>query len=379
MSSSVYSDVATQVTGYSRFREDLVITRADEGNSTSRYCVHDPVSDISFELGKAEYRLAMLFDGKRSLHEVASTALDQLRMKVSEDKLAQFERRLLHLKLLSQGDGTHKKDLQDPATGITYGPLKTYLLVNLIKMNPQPLLDSLYRLAPWCCSRGFVAPLLLLALCSFGYLGMHMDAFIDDAVVVYAQSYRWLLWHFPVILTSIALHELGHAMACRHYRVNVTDFGIGIYLLLATGWVRPEQRTWTKLPLGQRVTTILAGPFVSLLYAGVGIALWAAWGGSGPFGALFVVMIVASFISLVPTLLPIFNGDTYLAITEWLGQPRLRQRAFNYVKGRHRATAQPVSPAMHRLYWGTVLLTGLGWIAAWGFTANTLIHLFNHP
>lgn len=49
-------------------------------------------------------------------------------------------------------------------------------------------------------------------------------------------------------------------------------------------------------------------------------------------------MIVASFISLIPTLLPIFNGDTYLAITEVLGQPRLRQRAFNHVK-RHWRTA----------------------------------------
>ncbi|MNP32552.1 hypothetical protein D3C76_1257380 [compost metagenome] len=127
--------------------------------------------------------------------------------------------------------------------------------------------------------------------------------------------------------------------------------------------------------------TILAGPLVSLQYAGVSIVLWAMFRDTqGVLPGLFVVMIVASFISLIPTLLPIFNGDTYLAITEVLGQPRLRQRAFNYVK-RHWRTAplEAVSPALRRLYWSTFLLTCLGWVIAWCLTAATLIRLFNHP
>jgi putative peptide zinc metalloprotease protein len=346
-----------------------------------RHNLYDPRNDMGFELGMAEYSLALLFDGQRSLNDIADAALAQHRIKVNPEKLAQFERRLLNLKLLSSEQTAHKKDLRDPATGITYGPLKEHLLINLVKTNPQPLLDHIYRLAPWCCRAAFILPVLALALASFVYLGAHFGTFMTDAGDTYIQSYRWLLWHFPVILTSIALHELGHAMACRHYGVKVNDFGIGIYLLLATGWVRPVQAQWSRLPLNQRVITILAGPLVSLLYAGVGIVLWAMFRDSqGGLPALFVVMIVASLVSLVPTLLPIFNGDTYLAITEALGQPRLRQRAFNYVK-RHWRTAplETVSPALRKLYWSTFLLTCLGWIIAWYFTSATLIRLFNHP
>ncbi|WP_172736431.1 M50 family metallopeptidase [Pseudomonas sp. Irchel s3h17] len=366
---------------HSCFRDDLVVTPPPADSVMWRYNLYDPRNDIGFELGRAEYSLALLFDGQRSLHDIAEAALAQHRIKVSPEKLAQFERKLLNLKLLSSEQTAHKKDLRDPATGITYGPLKEHLLINLVKTNPQPLLDHIYRLAPWCCRATFILPLLALALASFVYLGAHFGTFMTDAGDTYIQSYRWLLWHFPVILTSIALHELGHAMACRHYGVKVNDFGIGIYLLLATGWVRPVQAQWSRLPLNQRVITILAGPLVSLLYAGVGIVLWAMFRDSqGGLPALFVVMIVASLVSLVPTLLPIFNGDTYLAITEVLGQPRLRQRAFNYVK-RHWRTAplEAVSPALRRLYWSTFLLTCLGWVIAWCFTAATLIRLFNHP
>jgi hypothetical protein len=216
-----------------------------------RHNLYDPRNDMGFELGMAEYSLALLFDGQRSLNDIADAALAQHRIKVNPEKLAQFERRLLNLKLLSSEQTAHKKDLRDPATGITYGPLKEHLLINLVKTNPQPLLDHIYRLAPWCCRAAFILPVLALALASFVYLGAHFGTFMTDAGDTYIQSYRWLLWHFPVILTSIALHELGHAMACRHYGVKVNDFGIGIYLLLAIGWVRPVQAQWSRLPLNQ--------------------------------------------------------------------------------------------------------------------------------
>lgn len=380
MNSSTYATEKLAAAVHSCLRNDLIVTPPAADSLVQRYHIYDPSSDLGFELGKSEYSLALLFDGQRSHSDIMVAALAHYRMKVSPEKLAQFERKLLNLKLLRSAHTAQENNLRDPATGITYGPLKEHLLVNLVKTNPQPLLDHLYRWAPWCCRATFNVPLLVLALASFVYLGMHFDVFMADAAATYLHGYNWLIWHFPVILTSIALHELGHAMACRRYGVAVNDFGIGIYLLLATGWVRPVQKQWSQLPLNQRVITILAGPMVSLMYAGAGIVLWALYRDTqGIFPALFVVMVVASFISLIPTLLPIFNGDTYLAIIECLEQPRLRQRAFNYVRRSRRTALEPLSPQLRRLYWSTFVLTCLGWVIAWCFTAFTVIRLFNHP
>ncbi|MCV4341498.1 M50 family metallopeptidase [Pseudomonas capsici] len=376
-----FSEMATPVEqnpAASCFRKDIVVTELQSEDGRGRYQLYDPGNDIGFELGKSEYALARLFDGVSSHEQIALQAETQYRIKVSAMKLAQFESRLLGLNILSRTDGSQGK-LRDPATGITYGPLKKYLLINLLKMNPQRGLDYCYPAVRWMCSVSFCVLMLSACLISYLYLGMHFESFQKDVLSVYVHGNQWLLWHFPVILTSIALHEFGHALACRHYKVQVSDFGIGIYLLLATGWVRPVQQQWSALPRFQRVVTILAGPLVSLIYAAVGVVIWALYAEDrGALMALSVVMIVASFISLIPTLLPMFNGDTYLAITELINEPRLRQRSFNYMKARLHGTPPQTPVRLQRLYWTTVSITCLGWVLVWSFVAQTLFRLFHN-
>lgn len=360
------------------FRDDIVVTELQGEDGRVRYKLYDPGNDIGFELGKSEYALARLFDGLSSHEQIAHKAETQYRIKVGTAKLAQFESKLLGLNILSSAEGGPGK-LRDPATGITYGPLKKYLLINLLKMNPQRGLDYCYPAVRWMCSVSFCVLMLAACLASYLYLGAHFGSFWRDVLSVYVHSNQWLVWHFPVILTSIALHEFGHALSCRHYKVQVSDFGIGIYLLLATGWVRPVQQQWSVLPRFQRVVTILAGPLVSLIYAAVGIVIWGVYGEEGgALMALSVVMIVASFVSLIPTLLPMFNGDTYLAITELINEPRLRQRSFNYVKGRLRGTPSETPVRLQRLYWATVSITCLGWVLVWSFVLQTIFRLFHH-
>lgn len=345
-----------------RYRSELVCEPVDSG-AKPKFRIYDPGTDIAYELGLAELALARLFDGKRSLEQVQLAAKTELRAIVSLPKLAAFQARLLQLGLLTQ-HGLEGGLKRDPATGITYGPLKRFLLINLVKMNPQSGLDRLYQLAPWLCAPLINGILLLAAGVAFGCLFLHWQAFSHDVAVTYTQSWAWLGWHYPVILSSIAIHELGHALSCRHYRVRVTDFGIGVYTLLATGWVRPEQRAWSALSTGKRAITILMGPAASLYYAAVGIAVWASTPVSSGLHDLGVVMVVASCLSLIPTLLPVFNGDTYLALTEFFNQPRLRQRALRYCRLRL-AGKHPEEEQNHRLYWLVSLLTVSGWALAW--------------
>ncbi|MDX7986308.1 peptidase M50 [Xenorhabdus sp. 12] len=345
------------------------------GAAKPKFRIYDPNNDITYELGQAELALARLFNGERTLEQVQLLAQERLRAAISLPKLVVFQTRLLQLGLLAY-NGQNGGLKRDPATGITYGPLKRFLLVNLVKMNPQRGLDSLYRLAPWLCAPAFNALLLLIVGVALGYLFSQWSQFSLDVMVTYTQSWSWLAWHYPVILSSIAIHELGHALSCRHYRVRVTDFGIGVYTLLATGWVRPEQRTWSALSPGKRAITILMGPVASFYYAAVGIVVWGTTAASSPFHDMGVVMIVASCLSLIPTLLPIFNGDTYLALTEFFNQPRLRQRALRYCRQRLSGN-HPEDEKDSRLYWLVSLLTALGWILAWCGIVMMIIHLLS--
>ena len=79
---------------HSCFRDDLVVTPSPADSVTWRYNLYDPRNDIGFELGRAEYSLALLFDGQRSLHDIAETALAQHRIKVSPEAGMDFGPRL---------------------------------------------------------------------------------------------------------------------------------------------------------------------------------------------------------------------------------------------------------------------------------------------
>lgn len=347
---------------YCRYRDEL-ISEPVGAATKPRYRIYDPENDIAYELGHMELMLATMFNGERSHDEIKQLARERLSVSVSLEKLDHFQNRLLRLGLLAH-NGERGGLGRDPATGITYGPLKRYLLINLIKMNPQRGLDSLYRWASWLCAPWLNSVLLLLVVAALAYLFRNWASFSNDVLETYIHSWSWLAWHYPVILSSIAVHELGHALSCRHYQVKVTDFGIGVYTLLATGWVRPEQKKWSGLSPERRAITILMGPVASFYYAAVGVVIWGSTDASSVFHGMGVVMIVASCLSLIPTLLPIFNGDTYLALTEFYNQPRLRQRALRYC--RLRLAGKPIPREKdRRMYWLVSVFTVLGWVAAW--------------
>ncbi|NRR30614.1 M50 family metallopeptidase [Oxalobacteraceae bacterium] len=348
-------------------RSDLRIYPPREGSAERHHTVYDPVSDISYSLGAKELGVARLFDGRRSVEDIAIHLASHQGYHASADTLAAFEKRLLALRLLSLPGQAQPARLRDPATGISYGPLKAMLMLPLLRMQPEALLDWIYARYGWLCSRTFVLAGLAAILAALGLVVLRFGQFSTEAGALYGDGLGWLLWHYPVVVASIAVHELGHALSCRLYKVRVTDFGIAIYLLMATGWARPLQGDWMALGRRERMLTIVMGPYASLLFAAAGVAIWSLTAPGGAWHTLSMVMAISSSLSLIPTLLPIFNGDTYLALTEYLGVPRLRQRAFQYVREslRGRSHTEQIAPRRAALYWGTVLATSLGWALAW--------------
>jgi putative peptide zinc metalloprotease protein len=361
--------------GHLAFRADLRIYPPQPDDPDRRLTVYDPVTDLSYYLGNDELQVARLFDGRRSDADVCAWLAARSR-RISENKVSAFARRLHALGLLAMpGEAAARR--RDPATGISYGPLKTALSIQVMRFAPDDLLDGLYARAAWLCSREFVGTGLMAIAWALTTLVAHWPRFRANVVAVYVHDWHWIAWHYLVIVVSIAVHELGHALACRLYRVRVTDFGIAVYFLLATGWARPLQRDWSALPLRARLVTIAMGPYATLLFVAAGVAFWLMAAPSGWQNTLAVTMIVSATAALVPTLMPFFNGDTYLALTESLGVPRLRQRAFRYVRDwlRGKPERENAPAARRALYWATVVTTAAGWLAAWAWVANTVLRL----
>lgn len=365
-----------------QFRKDLRLFPPRADAEDRRHTVYDPQTDLSYFLGEAELLVATQFDGQRSAEQIVEQLRQAHGKSLTVQKLLAYGQKLRQLGLLT---GTGPKDGQkvmDPAIGISYGPLKAMLMIPVLRMDPARQLAWLHANFRALCSVWFAALGLALIAGALLLLQRHWGAFLTDARAVYGGDARWLLWHYPVVVVSIYFHEIGHALSCHHYKVRITDFGIAVYLLLATGWARPLQSDWALLSRRQRLITIFMGPFASLLFAAVGVFAWqgavAAEPSHGFARTLGVVMAVSATLALIPTLLPIFNGDTYLAITELLGIPRLRQRAFRYLKDLRKGQSHEahLSPRRKALYWLTIIGTVLGWLVVWYLLIRLAIGIY---
>jgi putative peptide zinc metalloprotease protein len=368
-----------------RLRCNLRHFPPQEHDPEARHVFHDPGTDLSYRLGARETLVARAFDGRRSHEDIRAHLANAHGLAVGPDALARFESRLLSMGVLERPGATPSRALRDPALGISYGPLKQRLMVTVLDMDAQPMLDRLHARAPWLRRRVFVLAGLLAVLAAAWAVASRWDAFLAGLRQVYGGGPAWLAWHYGVVVASIFCHEIGHGLACRHYRVRITDFGIAVYLLLATGWARPLQSDWETLDRRRRLVCIAMGPFASLLFAAAGAGLWLLAGAGPPQAApdaffaamrtLGLVMAASACAALVPTLLPMFNGDTYLALVEFAREPELRQRAWRWWRARRGAAPSTAAAAtatarQRRLYLAVIAGTALGWIVMWVLLAR---------
>jgi putative peptide zinc metalloprotease protein len=381
--------ISEDILSMSRFRQDLRLYPPREDTGDMRYTVYDPKTDLSYFFGAVELKVAQLFNGRRTLEEIVEHIKNEHGKTFALSKMQAYEHKLKQMGLITSSIQQHAKKLKDPAIGISYGPLKSMLMLTVLRIDPANLIDWLYRHFRWLCTPVFSAFGVITIGLAMVLIVNNSALFWKDVKVIYGGHPSWLLWHYPVVVVSIFVHEVGHALSCRHYKVRITDFGIAIYLLLATGWARPLQGDWSELRKRQRLISIGMGPYASLLFVAAGVFLWLLTGqmleGSTVpvpaiafFHVLSVVMTVSATLALIPTLLPMFNGDTYLAITELISVPRLRQRAFRYLKNlwsRH-PQEEHLSSRRKALYWLTIGGTVLGWVAIWILVVQLIVSIY---
>ncbi len=370
-------DLAQRIVGdYTRLREDLDIETLAEPGQPERFVLRDRDSEESFVLGKRELLVARMFDGRCSIDQIVERLREEHAARASAATIKQFEERMLTLGILtdpSRPSASRAANPRSQSAGITYGPFKRVLMITLFRFDPHGMLDMMIARMPWLASRTAFGAFGALIAAACVMLGLNGHAFAHDLVTVYSTGFAWIPIHYAVVIASIVVHEFGHALACRAYRVRVTEIGVAVYVVIATGWAWPVQREWSRLDKTARVVTIFAGPFASLVFAAVAVFVWewAAPGSAGRYAAM--VAIASPSLALIPTLLPIFNGDGYLAMTEFLNMPRLRQRAFSALTALVRGRRVSLTRRETLTYTAMVIGTLGGWLIVWATVARIAV------
>lgn len=301
-----------------RLRPDLQIEPVEE-NGALFYVIKDPRTERFFRIKPLEHFFISQFDGKTSLAEIRRRASEEKKVLVSNDVLERFAGKFRDLGLLAD-------DGPAGARARPRGPTWRGLTLKIPLTNPEGLLDRLYPKTKWCFTSGFVAltAAAIVAAILVVIANRHDLAFGLERAV----SLEGLMFVIVTVSVVTVLHELAHALTCRHFGGRVSDMGFLLLYFLPCFYVNVSD-TYLFREKRQRLWVVFAGGYFE-------IVLWAAsvlaWRVVAPetfvSRALFVVIAVCGVRSLF-NFNPLIKLDGYFLLSDYLGIANLRQEALS--------------------------------------------------
>jgi putative peptide zinc metalloprotease protein len=314
-----------------RMRPDLCI--APQEYASRRYwLVKDPVALRYYHLGEEEHAVLAMLDGRTSLLEMQRRfQADFAPLQVTLEQLYSFVGHLAQLGLLLvESPGQTEALLERRIRRRRSAWLETATSVLAIRfrgVDPEPLLRWLGLRCTWLFSPWFlgaclalVAGAVILAALCFDVLAAklpEMRAFLSPGN---------LLWLAVCMALAKGLHELGHALTCKHFGGACHE--IGILLLVFTPCLYCNvSDVWLFANKWHRIAVSAAGILVEIVLASACLFLW--WFSEpGLANTLFLNMVV---VCSVNTLLlngnPLLRYDGYYVLADLIEVPNLSQQA----------------------------------------------------
>ncbi|MFI4891944.1 MAG: PqqD family peptide modification chaperone [Phycisphaerales bacterium JB058] len=297
---------------------------------TVSYVIDDPAGGHYYRLTESARFFLGLLDGRRTVDEAWEACLAQLgddapTQKECLDLLAQMQ-----LFGLIVGDQPIAPDMvPERHSRFRQQRLRqrtgNWMFYNIPLVNPEPVLRALEPYLRVIWGRVGFAVWLVLGLAAIGVAIAHADE-IANSFNGFLDP-RNLIWLSVLFLVIRAVHELGHAMACKAMGGRCTEIGIMLigfllplpYCDASSSWKFPE--TW------KRVVVACGGMLIETFFASIAAFVW-AFGEEGLIKALaFNTMVISSVSTIVFNANPLLRYDGYYILSDLAGAPNLAQRA----------------------------------------------------
>ena len=290
-----------------------------EEEGTLYYIIKDPRTNRFFRIKPLEHYLISQFDSKTPLDAIRKRASKEKKILVSEEVLARFAAKFCEIGLLVSNES------EIPATP-SAGPAGI-LTWKFPLANPERLSDWLYPKLKWCFTPSFVAFVGVTILAAAGVLIANRNDLAFGLVNV--VSLEGLGFVIATIAAVTILHELAHALTCRHFGGRVTDMGFLVLYLVPcfycnvsdTYLMKEKRRMWV------RMWVLFSGGFFELfIWAGSVLAWRVVAPETFVSRALFVIVAVCGIRSLF-NFNPLIKMDGYFLLSDYLAVANLRKEA----------------------------------------------------
>lgn len=294
--------------------------------------IKDPVALRYYQLRDEEYAILEMLDGQTSAKQI-QTAFEQ-----------RFAPRRLALRELEALLGTlHQEGLivaDTPGQGESLlarhdqarRRRRLQAIANLLAMrfrgvDPEPLLGWLYPKCRWLFSRWCLLLGVLLVLAAAGLVLVKFDSFQAQLPEFHAFfNAHNIVWLAMAVVLAKVLHELAHALVCKHFGGECHELGIMLLVFMPCLYCNVSD-AWMLANKWHRVAISGAGIAAEVVMAAICTLLW--WSSEpGLFNSVCLnLMFVCSVSTVVFNGNPLLRYDGYYVLSDIVEVPNLHQQA----------------------------------------------------
>lgn len=202
--------------------------------------------------------------------------------------------------------------------------LHKYLFFRLPLVRPDALLDRLYVHARVLMQPWFIGLSLLLGAIGLIAIIRNWSMFINSFSFLFSVSGMVV---FVVTLACVKiLHELGHALMCKHFGLQVPTMGIA-FLVMWPVLYTDATDSWRLDSRHKRAAIAAAGVGVELLLACYAMLFWVILPDGVARSVAFVVATTAWITSALVNLNPLMRFDGYYFLSDMINVPNLQDRS----------------------------------------------------
>ena len=296
--------------------------------------VKDPIAMKYHRMRPDEYFLLERLDGATSLDELKEAYEDRfLPQKVSIVELNQLLFRFHQSGLtisdaISQGDRLTDRRRKEKRQRL-WQHLSGVLFIRFPGVDPEPLLKRIYPIM-----RPFLHPLslaLMMVVCliSLVVFGLHWDRFANE----FPRMQQWLRFESVLLLAVViggtkVLHELGHAVVCKHFGGECHQIG-PMLLVFTPALYCDTSDSWMLPNRFERAAVGIAGIATEVVLAAAATLIWVSTGPGVLHSLSMNVMLVCGVSTVLFNANPLLRYDGYYVLSDLCDMPNLGQRSQN--------------------------------------------------